>query len=139
MRLLVLVIKIIGMKIIIEAVVIINIIVDLMHHQEHDQKVRAQGAHGLHPMVATYANRLMATYSPLWTSKSDIASFKLLDKSADNRYVRFELCHQVSEATNDRHIQEAMQIVGSWYIDQHDLQTLSNAAINEIIWEKQLE
>ena len=112
---------------------------DLMHHQEHDQKVRAQGAHGLHPMVATYANRLMATYSPLWTSKSDIASFKLLDKSADNRYVRFELCHQVSEASNDRHIQEAMQIVGSWYIDQHDLQTLSNAAINEIIWEKQLE
>jgi len=112
---------------------------DLMHHQEHDQKVRAQGAHGIHPMVATYANRLMATYSPLWTSQSDLATFKLIDVSSDQRYVRFELSHQVPEETNDRHIQEAMQIVGSWYINQHDLKTLGSDAINEIIWEKQVE
>jgi hypothetical protein len=112
---------------------------DLMHHQEHDQKVRAQGSHGIHPMVATYANRLMATYSPFWTSQSDLATFKLIDVSSDQRYVRFELSHQVPEETNDRHIQEAMQIVGSWYINQQDLKTLGSDAINEIIWEKQVE
>jgi len=112
---------------------------DLMHHQEHDQKVRAQGSHGIHPMVATYANRLMATYSRLWTSQSDLATFKLIDVSSDQRFVRFELSHQVPEETNDRHIQEAMQIVGSWYIRAKDLTEMSEKEINNIIWEKQLE
>jgi hypothetical protein len=110
-----------------------------MHHQEHGQKIRAQGSHGIHPMVATYANRLMAMYSPLWSSQSEIASFNLLDKSDDDRYIRFELSHQAMEETNDRHIREAIRIVGSWYANDHDLKTLSDEAINKIIWEKQVE
>lgn len=112
---------------------------DLMHHQEHDQKVRAQGAHGLHPMVATYANRLMAAYTPLWSAQSDIASFELLEKSSDNRFLRFELSHQAPEETNHQHIQEALQVVGSWYINPQEMKALSDEAINEIIWEKQVE
>lgn len=112
---------------------------DLMHHQEHTQTVRAQGAHGLHPMVATYANRLMATYTPLWSAQSDIASFELLEKSSDNRFLRFELCHQAPEETNASHNHEAKQIIGSWYINPQELKALSDEAINKIIWEKQAE
>jgi hypothetical protein len=43
------------------------------------------------------------------------------------------------EETNDRHIREAIRIVGSWYANDHDLKTLSDEAINKIIWEKQVE
>jgi hypothetical protein len=112
---------------------------DLMHHQEHDQKVRAQGAHGLHPMVATYANRFMTTYTPLWSGQSDIASFELLEKSGDNRFLRFVLSHQVPEETNHQHIREAIQVVGSWYINPQEMKAMSGGAINERIWEKQVE
>ena len=112
---------------------------DLIHHQEHDQKVRAQGAHGLHPMVATYANRLMATYTPLWSAQSDISSFELLEKSSDHRFLRYELSHQAPEETNNAHIHEAIQIIGSWYIKKESIEKMTDEEINQVIWLQQVE
>ena len=112
---------------------------NLMHHQEHDQQLRAQGAHGIHPMVATYANRLMASYSPLWSPSSDLAKFRLLEKSSDNRIVRFELLHQAKEQTGVEYIHEATRIVGSWYLAESEINQMSDDQINDVIWERQVE
>jgi hypothetical protein len=112
---------------------------NFMHHQEHDQKQRAQGAHGLHPMVATYANRLMAAYTPLWSPTSGSSKFTLLDQSTEGRHVTFALESQPLEETCEEHIEEALRIVGSWYINNDSLPAMSATEINNIIWEKQVE
>jgi hypothetical protein len=110
-----------------------------MHHQEHDQKERAQGSFGLHPMVATYANKLMSANIPLWAPSSDLAQFRLLERSTDSKIIKFELVHQASEHINSSYIDEAIRIVGSWYLKPQEIDKMSNDEINAIIWKKQLE
>lgn len=112
---------------------------EFMHHQEHEQTVRAQGSHGIHPMVATYANRLMACYNPLWSASSDLAKLRLLDLASDRRYVRFSLESQCDNQTNQRCLDEALMIVGSWYISSENIKLMSKEEINEVIWKRQIE
>ena len=112
---------------------------DTIEHQHHEQAVRAQGSHGIHPMVATFANRLMTTYAPLWSSTSERAQFVHLDQGYGARYICFKLICQPEGLTNNSNISEALRIVGSWYIEAKLLEEMGDDDINSVIWAKQLE
>jgi hypothetical protein len=112
---------------------------DYMYHQPHEQLIRAQGSHGIHPMVANYANKLMTKIHPLWSSNSDHSTFELVDTSKGARYIRLYLKHQPSELTDQSCIEDALRIVGAWYEKPEVLTSMTSEQIHELIWEKQIE
>ena len=63
----------------------------------------------------------------------------LFRSSDDNRYFVFRLIDQMDDYTTEKHIKEAMRIVGSWYLKPDELDTLTTEQINDVIWEKQVE
>jgi hypothetical protein len=110
-----------------------------MEHQQHEQAARAQGSHGIHPMVATYANRLMTTLTPLWPSTSELASFSFHNSEKSSRVLRFKLDCHVPEATNSIHISKSIRAVGLWYIKSALIDGMSDSEINSVIWQRQVE
>lgn len=112
---------------------------DYMHHQPHEQSIRAQGSHGIHPMVANYANKLMTNINPLWSSSSDHSTFELLDPSKGARYIRLHLKHQPNELTDQSCIEDALRIIGAWYEKPEVLASMTSEQIHKLIWEKQIE
>jgi hypothetical protein len=109
------------------------------HHQPHEQKVRSQGSHGIHPMVAVYANRLMTTSTPIWAPSVRAASFKLDKSYRDGRQLLFSLGYSPSDATTNEHINQARLIVGGWYAPGDQLAKMSTDEIDALIYENQVE
>ena len=110
---------------------------DMMEHQHHDQVVRAQGSHGLHPMVATYANRVMTSRTPLWNAESTGSVFEL--QEASDRYLEFRVTSQPQPATEDAHVLEAMQRIARWYVSDDEVRQMSAEQMNALIWDRQVD
>jgi hypothetical protein len=111
---------------------------DLIEHQHHEQKIRAQGSNGIHPMVATYANRVMTRTTPLWNSRSETTHFKG-PKTSTRQLQQFDILTTPPEATTGQHINTAVNTIGLWYIDPGEIKSMNYDQINAIIWERQTE
>ena len=109
------------------------------HHQPHNQKVRSQGSHGIHPMVAVYANRLMAASTPIWAPPVKTSCFTLAKSNLDGRQLLFSLDFKPADATTNEHINQARLIVGGWYAPGDQLAKMSTNEIDALIYEKQVE
>ncbi len=111
---------------------------DFMEHQHHEQTVRAQGSNGIHPMVATYANRVMTRSKELWPDNNKQAKF-LRSESSTSKQQRIQVLSSPNEQTTSEHIKVAAHTIGSWYINEAMIKGMSEHDINKIIWEKQVE
>ncbi|KEF41542.1 MAG: hypothetical protein ER33_10670 [Cyanobium sp. CACIAM 14] len=110
---------------------------DFMEHQHHAQTARAQGSHGIHPMVATYANRVMSRATPLWPSHAIGTHFTRGPSS--ERLLHFQIATSPEEATTEAHVSEAMNTIVRWYVSNDKALTMSQEDMNGVIWEKQVE
>ena len=110
---------------------------NLMEHQHHKQEERAQGSHGIHPMVATYANRVMTRATPLWPTHSSSTEFSAL--APLYRLVRIEIGREPRIATTESHVLEAANTIVRWYVSNDKALGMSLEDMNAIIWEKQVE
>ncbi|MFZ0407712.1 MAG: exostosin family protein [Cyanobium sp.] len=108
-----------------------------MHHQHHSQKSRVQPGQSVHPMIATFANRMMTTKTPLWTSESEHAIYTI-DRCNDQN-LRFKLLSAARNATTEAHIIDATNEIIRWYCSEEKIKTMSREEINAIIWERQIE
>ncbi|MCP9797729.1 exostosin family protein [Cyanobium sp. Lug-B] len=111
---------------------------DFMEHQHHEQTVRAQGSNGIHPMVATYANRVMTRSSPLWNGARKVAQYHF-HSEGDITTARFELKSSIGESTTSDHIKSAVYTIGRWYLTHDKISTMTEDQVNAVIWEKQVE
>jgi hypothetical protein len=111
---------------------------DLIEHQYHEQKKRAQGSNGMHPMVATYANRVMARTTSLWNCRSESTHFKGPNAST-RQFKQFDILASPPEATTTQHINTAVNTIGLWYIDPAKIKRMDYDQINAIVWERQTE
>jgi hypothetical protein len=110
---------------------------DFINHQHHEQSARVQGGDGIHPMVATYANRVMTRSTPLWPSHSHCTRFSVLAKT-DQR-ITFQPISPPQEATTEYHIDAAMNTVIRWYVSTDEALNMSRQDMNSTIWKRQVE
>jgi hypothetical protein len=110
---------------------------DLIEHQHHKQEQRAQGSHGIHPMVATYANRVMTRTTPLWPTNSPTTEFSALGPSA--KLLHFEIANAPQSATTDLHVLEAANTIVRWYVSNEKALEMSLEDMFAIIRVKQVE
>jgi hypothetical protein len=110
---------------------------DFMEHQHHEQSIRVQENKGIHPMVSIYANRLMTSRNPLWTSDMAKTKFSVLSLSAN--LVHFEIADMTKEVREEAHINDATNMIVRWYASEEQIKMMSSKQINELIWERQTE
>jgi hypothetical protein len=110
---------------------------DLMEHQHHKQEQRSEGSDGIHPMVATYANRVMSRATPLWPSNSRPSEFSVLASSY--KLVHFEVINTIQAATTNAHVLEAVNTVVRWYVSDDKALSMSPEEMYDVIWKKQVE
>ena len=111
---------------------------DLIEHQHHEQTTRVQGSNGIHPMVATYANRVMTRTTPLWNYRIESTHFN--GPSTSTRQLQqFDILESPPEATTSQHINTAVNTIGLWYIDPGSIKSMDYDQINSIIWDRQTE
>ena len=110
---------------------------DLISHQHHKQEERAQGSHGIHPMVATYANRVMTRATPLWPTSSHCTEFSAINSSG--KVLNVEIYTPPETATTESHVLEAANTIVRWYVSNDKAKEMNLAEMYAVIWEKQVE
>ncbi len=110
---------------------------DLMEHQHHNQSDRAQGSHGLHPMVATYANRVMTRTTPMWSACAHSSEFSVSASSAN--LLHSEINKSPCNTTTESHVHEAVSTIIRWYVGNDKAAEMSIEDMNAVIWKMQIE